>query len=148
MICERGRVTRRSGSCVFVSSEGQRSCARCAQGRGCGGGLMAQLLGRRLFEVRARTADRSIEVGDEVLLGIRGSALLRLSALMYVVPILCLAAGAWLGGLAGEIVSIVAAIAGFAGGLLLVRVTSRYLGGNPAWEPVVMRRLERSVVRP
>ena len=147
MIYERGRVTRRSGSYAFVSSEGQRSCARCAEGRGCGGGLMAQILGKRLYEVRAQTADRTIEAGDEVLLGIHGSALLRLSALVYLVPILCLTAGAWVGALSGEIGSVIVAIAGFAGGLLVVRAVSRYLGGNPSWEPVVIRRLERPAAR-
>ncbi len=102
---------------------------------------MVQILGKRLFEVRARTTDPTIEAGDEVLLGIRGSALLRLSAVVYLVPVLCLAAGAWLGALFGEIGSVLMAFAGFAGGFLIVRAVSRYLGGNPSWEPVVVRRL-------
>jgi len=147
MIYERGRVTRRSGTYAFVSSEGQRFCVRCAEGRGCGGGLMAQILGKRLFEVRARTSDPAIEAGDEVLLGIHGSALLRLSALVYLVPVLCLTAGAWLGALSGEIGSVLLAIAGFAGGLLMVHAVSRYHGGNPGWEPVVVRRLDRPAAR-
>ena len=55
MITETGRVLQVEGEWALVACRRQVECARCAAGRGCGGGVLGKLLGDRLHHVRAAT---------------------------------------------------------------------------------------------
>ncbi len=100
MIRERGCVVRIAGSFAWVSCESRVDCERCAQGKGCGGGLLSRLLGDRLFQLRVPVPD-GVSVGDQVQLGISERALLGAACLMYLFPLLALMAGALIGDFVG-----------------------------------------------
>ena len=100
MIRESGCVVRIAGPFAWVSCESRAGCERCAEGKGCGGGLLSRLLGDRLFQLRVPVRT-GISVGDQVQLGISEGALLGAACLMYLLPLLALLAGALIGDFLG-----------------------------------------------
>ncbi len=100
MIRESGCVIRIAGPFAWVSCESRAGCARCAEGKGCGGGLLSRLLGDRLFQLRVPVS-ADIRVGDQVQLGISEGALLSAACLMYLLPLFALITGALVGDFLG-----------------------------------------------
>lgn len=143
MITETGRVLEVEGGWALVACRRQVECARCAEGRGCGGGVLGKLLGDRLHKVRAATGAVAVEPGDQVLIGLGEDAVLRAAVVVYLVPLLAaLAGGATAGVLlgAGEFGTMVGAVAGFLLGLRWARAYSRRHAADAALQPVVLRR--------
>ncbi|MFU8821246.1 MAG: SoxR reducing system RseC family protein [Gammaproteobacteria bacterium] len=145
MITEIGRVTEVEGDWAWVACRRQVECARCAEGRGCGGGVLGRLLGDRLHKVRAATGTIAVQPGDQVLIGLGEDAVLRAAAAVYLVPLLLALAGgvaatALIGG--GDAAGIVGAIAGLLLGLGWARGFSRRNSANTSLQPVILRRAE------
>jgi len=142
LITESGRIVRREGAVAWVEASSRRDCPRCAEGKGCGGGLLGRWLGKRLHLVQA--ADPAFHPeGSWVELGLEDSALLKAALGLYLPPLLGLVAGSSLAHAMGlsEWLLILAGVAGFALGLLAARRLSRGLGDRPAFLPRVIRRL-------
>lgn len=142
MITETGRVLEVEGDWAWVACRRQVECARCAEGRGCGGGVLGKLLGDRLHKVRAATGAVAVEPGDQVLIGLSEEAVMRAAAAVYLVPLLlALAGGVAVATLAGG--GDLAALAGAAGGLVLglgwARRYSRRHAADSALQPVILR---------
>mgnify|MGYP001825903079 FL=1 len=111
-------------------------------------------MGRSASVVRAlRTSANSpaIALHDEVRISIPERSFLRGVAFLYLVPLLCLVAGALLvsGALAGEALTqaqmdlrvTVGALVGLASGLGLLWLWGRRHANDPALQPVVTERL-------
>ena len=147
MIEEEGLVVALSGVRAEVETRRASGCGGCTADGACSTSLLDRLLGRR--PVRLLALNRAgAEVGDRVVVGVDESALLRAALAAYLVPILALLAGAMLGRfLTGGAES--GSLLGGSVGLLLafawLRRYSGRLGGNPAAEPVVLRRKGGSV---
>ncbi len=141
MISEQGRVTRIEGHYAWVSCQSQAACPRCAEGRGCGGGLIGLMLGARLHEVRVLMTRREITVGQCVLLGLRESALLKLAFATYVFPLLTMLAAAML---VASFVSrsnsavLAGAVLGLAAGFAAIRWIGKRWRASPAMQPVLL----------
>jgi sigma-E factor negative regulatory protein RseC len=88
MIIEAATVIRVADDSVWVSCDNQAGCQRCAEGRGCGGGVFSRLLGDRLREVRVDRYGHRLRAGDHVQIGIAEVDLLKASLMMYLVPLL------------------------------------------------------------
>ena len=145
MITETGRVLEVDGGWALVACRRQVECARCAEGRGCGGGVLGKLLGDRLHKVRAATGSVPVAPGDQVLIGLGEDAVLRAAVVVYLVPLLAaLAGGAATGVLlgAGELGTIAGAVAGFLLGLHWARGYGRRHAADAALQPVVLRRTD------
>lgn len=146
MILESGRVARLEGHFAWVVCESRTDCARCAEGKGCGGGLLGRWLGNRLHEVRAVAGADDLAPGDRVLLGLPETALLAGAAVVYLAPLLVFLAGAvvggWLGGEAADGAQIIGAVIGLGLGLAWVRVYSRRVALDSRFQPRVVRRIE------
>ncbi len=117
MIEESGRVVAVEGDQAWVRTIQVSTCQSCAARKGCGQGLMNTLGAGRGTEVRV-TNVLDVSVGDDVVLGVPEDALLRASALMYLVPLLMMIGAAvatrqWITVVDGWI-----ALAGLAGLLL------------------------------
>jgi sigma-E factor negative regulatory protein RseC len=145
LITETGRVLQVEGDWAWVACQRQVQCQRCAEGRGCGGGVLGRLLGDRLHKIRAATGSVAVAPGDQVLIGLGEDVVLRAAAAVYLVPLLlALAGGAAAAGLAGG--GDLAAIAGAAAGLLLglrwARAYSRRNAANASLQPVILRRTD------
>jgi len=53
MLLERGIVTEISADFLKVTCRSKIDCLRCAQGKGCGGGILARWLGDRQYSIKA-----------------------------------------------------------------------------------------------
>ena len=145
MITEIGRVLEVEGDWAWVACRRQVECARCAEGRGCGGGVLGRLLGDRLHKVRAATGAIAVRPGDQVLIGLGEDVVLRAAAAVYLVPLLLALAGgvaatALTGG--GDPAGIVGAVAGLLLGLGWARGYSRRNAANASLQPVILRHAE------
>lgn len=115
------RVVRVEGDTAWVQVEAPTSCGACG-GRGCGSSTVFG----QLFHARppAYPVDNAIaaQVGDSVIVAVAEGELLRSALRGYGVPLALLLLGAVLGSaLAGEIGSMLGAVAGLALGALPLR---------------------------
>lgn len=147
MITETGRVLEVDGEWAWIACRRQVECARCAEGRGCGGGVLGKLLGDRLHRVRATTGKVQVATGDLVTIGLAEHAILQAAAVVYLAPLLAALAG---GAIAvaltdgGDLPAIAGAIVGLLGGLAWARHFSRRHEADADFQPVVLRRNEGS----
>lgn len=139
MIEERGRVLSVEQGAVWVETVRHSACSSCQARAGCGQSLLQRLgVGARQGFIRALD-DGRCRVGDEVLIAIPESAVLRGSALVYMLPLLALFAGALLahGVGASEPSIILAGFLAMAAGFAAVHWYSHRLGSDPAFMPRV-----------
>lgn len=147
MIEESGRVVRTAGESAWVQTERRSSCGSCSARKGCGTGALAGLFGARAHEVEVRNPIGA-RPGEEVVLGISESLLVRGSVAVYLVPLLSLVAGAVLAeGLAPQLgwagsdaPAIFGGLAGLAAGFLWLRRRNQRWSGSPAHMAVILRR--------
>ncbi len=150
MITEAGRVLALEGDHAWVACKRQVECARCAEGKGCGGGVLGRLLGDRLHRVRAGTGGLALQVGDRVLIGLQEDAVMRAAFVVYLVPLVL----AVTGGLAGfsvagaDLAAALGAGAGLALGLGWARDFGRRHESDPRFQPVVLRQVTGSGCEP
>jgi sigma-E factor negative regulatory protein RseC len=145
LITEAGRIVQVDGAWAWVVCRRQAECARCAEGRGCGGGILGRLLGDRLHKVRVATGSMDVAPGDQVLIGLREDAVMRAAAAVYLVPLLLALAGggaavALTGG--GDLPAIAGAVAGLLAGFRWARGYGRRNAANPSLQPVILRRTD------
>lgn len=141
MITERGKVVALDKRHAWIQSAAQSGCRRCAEGRGCGGGVFARLLGDRLHRVRVVNSVNARE-GDEVLIGLRESALLTGALLTYAMPVALLIAGALLAQPWGDFPALLGAAAGLGIGMLALAAFSRRSAANPRYQPELLEKLD------
>ncbi len=143
MIEERAIVSRTAGAEVWVRAVGPESCPRCAEGRGCGGGVLGRLMGGRRPEVQVSGQLEGLHVGDAVIVGVDEGAVMSASLWVYLVP-LCgmLAAGAFAQVVLQAHDLLVAAFGatGLAGGFALTYRVGRRSGAAARYRPVLLRR--------
>jgi sigma-E factor negative regulatory protein RseC len=148
MIEESGQVVRTAGDSAWVQTARRSSCGSCSARKGCGTGALAGLFGARLHEVEVLNPIGA-RPGEQVIVGISESLLVRGSALVYLLPLLFLVAGALLAeglapqlGLAGsDAPAIFGGLAGLAAGFLWLRRRQRRWHGDPAHMAVILRRV-------
>ena len=91
MIEERAIVVKIEGHQVWVERRGAAACGGCSQNASCSTTLLGGLIGKKAVAADSRI---ELEPGDEVLVGIEESLLLRASLCLYLLPLLALLAGA------------------------------------------------------
>lgn len=132
MMEESGHIVRIEGEYAWVNTERRSSCSSCSVQKGCGSGTLANMFGRRTHQIRARN-NIGAAVGEQVVLGLDESALIRGSVLVYMTPLLGLLGGGLLGqmlapqlNLAGsELPSIIGALSGLGLSLLWLMARNR-----------------------
>ncbi|MCH8895010.1 MAG: SoxR reducing system RseC family protein [Proteobacteria bacterium] len=138
MIRESGCVVRIAGSFAWVSCESRAGCERCAEGKGCGGGLLSKLLGDRLFQLRVPVSV-GISVGDQVQLGISEGALLGAACLMYLLPLLALISGALIGDfLGGDGLALLLGSLTLLASFVLLHVFRERIARSHRFQPVIL----------
>ncbi|QKT02403.1 SoxR reducing system RseC family protein [Ectothiorhodospiraceae bacterium 2226] len=147
MIEERATVVAREGTHAWVERERQSACGSCSVNKGCGTGVLAQVVGRRYTRLKAMNPVDA-QPGDTVVLGVAEGALVQGSLAVYLVPLL----GLFVFGLLGETLAVqlnvaagdalVAAfgVAGLALGLAWLRRHSTRLADDPRYQAVILRR--------
>ena len=147
MIEESGQVVEVQGEFAWIESERTSTCGSCAVRKGCGTSAIAKVLGQR--RVRLRVLNRiHASVGDNVVIGIAESGLVRGSLAVYAAPLLGLFAGALAGqllakqlfGMSSDLLAIAGAISGFVAALIWLKRFSRNTEKDTAYQPVVLRK--------
>ena len=140
MIEETGRVLSIEEGFADVETIRTSSCTSCRARHGCGHHAIAQVSPAN--RMRMRVIDPfTVEVGQDVIVGIPEDTLLQASIWMYFVPLLGLVGGAILpslwGGASG--IAVVFSIIGFFGGLLLARNKSKQEINNLDYYPKILK---------
>ena len=151
MLEESGRIVEVQGEFAWIESERTTTCGSCTVRKGCGTSAIAKVLGQR--RVRLRVLNRiHASVGDDVVIGITESGLVRGSLAVYAAPLLGLFAGALAGQLLGkqvfgmqpDLLAIAGAISGFVAALIWLKRFSRNTEKDVAYQPVVLRQQTRT----
>lgn len=147
MIEESGQVVEVQGEFAWIESERTTTCGSCAVRKGCGTSAIAKLFGPRRMRLRVLNRIHA-HIGDNVVVGISESGLVRGSLAVYAVPLAGLFAGALAGHfVAGQLLAggsdlpaAGGALLGFIGALLWLRRFSRTSEHDDAYQPVVLRQ--------
>jgi len=155
MIEQQARVISASPDRVVVRIGRLSGCTACDAGKGCGAGVFSRLLRRRPVTLEL---DNSLDsgVGQQVVVGLHESLLLRLVSRLYLYPLLAGLAGAVLGhyitvrmGAGAAMVDIAALIgAGMAGAAMLARNRKREIEFPAKTAVHVMRHTGRNLTNP
>ena len=101
MLTESALVTRRDGNRVELELQRSSACDHCELNQGCGTGALGRLLGRRSRPLVIET-DKDCKPGDEVVLALPETALVRAILLLYGLPLF----GLILGGLLAAMITL------------------------------------------
>jgi sigma-E factor negative regulatory protein RseC len=145
MIEESAQVVALEQNTALLQTQRKSACQSCSVKSGCGTSVLSGLFGQRYTQLRVpNTLDAKI--GDEVLVGVAENALVQVSLLMYLLPLIMLLAGAmlaeWLAaglGLDSALTTLLGGVAGFALALLGVRVLLRHERFSAGLHPVMLR---------
>ncbi len=128
MLLESGRVVAVEEGGLWVETIRQSACGACAAQKGCGHSLINSISDGRRSLVRVLPGEYSLvdcAVDDQVRFSIPEEVILKGSLVVYILPLICMMAGA---GLAVELVegsqdvlAALGAVAGFLLGFVIVR---------------------------
>lgn len=135
MIEKKATVIALEGELAVLNVARQDSCGSCAAKSGCGTAVLSDVFGREsVLRAYNKIGARS---GDSVTVAIPEAVMLKVSFMMYTLPLLGMLGFAIAAQVlvASELVSIVAGVAGLACGLLVFRYyglrTGQYAGNLP-----------------
>lgn len=143
MIEENAHVLRVSPGVAWVEAQRQSACGSCQVRGGCGTSVLASVMGKRQNSVRALDPV-GVQAGDQVLIGLQERALVRASFSMYLLPLVGLFVGGFIGQLLdshGEAWTILLGMLGLLAGFGLVRWFYRKIRNNPAYQAVIIKRV-------
>jgi sigma-E factor negative regulatory protein RseC len=128
MLIETGRVVALDAQGLWVETIRQSTCGSCAAQKGCGHSLLNKISDGKRGYIRVLSGKAAIgdcAIDDQVRISIPEEVILRGSLVVYMLPLLCMLAGAALavsllpGG--QDLLAASGATLGFAAGLALVR---------------------------
>ncbi len=146
MIEEKAIVVKSGEGVAWVQAGRKSACGGCSLNKGCGVSVLERMLGERVTTLKVLDP-LSTRPGDEVVIGIRESALVKGSLAVYIVPLLAMMLFAifgsttvapWLGWPA-EGTSIVSGGIGLAAGFAWVFLFSRRIRQDSDFQPVILR---------
>ncbi|WP_295389306.1 SoxR reducing system RseC family protein [uncultured Thiodictyon sp.] len=137
------RVVEVTGAVAWLEPEATTSCGGCAASGACGAkgiGTIANRVAARRFPLRDHP---ELRVGDRVVVGVRGDALVKAALTAYAMPLVTLFLG---GGLAQwawgtDATTIAASVGGLLFGLVLARLGAGRLFASGASAPRFLRRV-------
>lgn len=142
MIEESARVISVEDGLIWVETQRKSVCGSCSAQKGCGTASLEKVLGRRRTQVMV-LSQIAVSPGDEVMIGVQESALLRGSFALYGIPLLLMLLGAVIAEAVvlsqTELPVVMGALFGLLGGLLYVALFSRKAHLDPRYQPVILR---------
>ncbi len=134
MITQPAKVIDAFDSYCLVETIPKSACPRCAQGKGCGGGILAQAFANKIYRLRvpytSECDDDPVGVGSDVLLGMNSNGLLMASLVLYLLPLLTMISVTLLTALYinnSDVYTVAAAATGLAIGALGASIISKRL---------------------
>ncbi len=138
MIEEEAYVAEVSAGRVWLEKNRRSACSGCAEA--CPSALSGGLFGDKRVRLQV-ISDLPLLTGDKVLVGIEEDVLASGSFWIYLLPLICLFAGALLGkSIAGsDLASVLGGLAGL--GLCFAGLKAVRLFDREAYQPVILRKL-------
>ncbi len=126
MIEEQGTVVSVSGDSVWVETLRKTSCSGCKLKSGCGQHLAEKYQLKKNNAYIKAECGLAVSEGDQVVVGIPEGALLRASALVYLLPLIFLMGTLWFSVFAqlSDVITMLVAGGGLLLGFLAVRLLS------------------------
>ncbi len=147
MLEEYGRVVALDGNLAKVETIRTSSCQSCEAKSTCGQGSIAKVVGQKSCIISALNS-LSLQVGDEVVLGLEESTLVKSALLVYLLPLVLMIVGAgifqWLYG-ANDLVTAFGGGIGFLAGFALVYLYNHHHKNDESFQPVVLRAVTGAV---
>ena len=143
MIEENAHVLQVDSGVAWVEAQRQSACGSCQVRAGCGTSVLASVMGKRRNKVRALDPV-GVKPGEDVLIGLQERALVRASFSMYLLPLAGLFSGAFIGqqlDSQGEAWTILFGLLGLLAGFGLVRLFYHRIRNNPAYQAVVLKKI-------
>jgi sigma-E factor negative regulatory protein RseC len=164
LIEERAKVVAIDKAAIWVEARRESSCSRCAANKGCGNAVLQKVFGRKrnIFPivVNRELENVSVEVGDEVVIGVKESAVVKSSFAVYVIPILAIIIFAAIGEtfatdrlstnleamssgfVSKDLMSIVGAVTGLIFSIVGLRWYSALSCNKSDYQPVLLRHAD------
>jgi len=147
MIQESGVVIKVEGSTAWVETQRKTACDSCSAKRGCGNAVIAKVVGQKRSIVQVDTSD-TLVAGEDVILGMNESALVKGSFAIYIVPLLLMMlfaiSGEYLGGIylapENEFFTIITAAIGLFFGFVWLKRFNKKNRCNTLYQPVILRK--------
>lgn len=155
MIEETAQIVALTDDGVWVETQRRSACGQCAANKGCGTATLSRVLGNKRSRVKVlNPQERSVSVGDEVVIGIDEQALVRGSLAIYMAPLLALFVFGILGQTLAiqfvvinpDIVVIGFSIFGLFMGFVWVRSFSKAINADERYQAVLLRRVAPRVL--
>lgn len=150
MLLETGRVVAVESDGVWVETIRKTTCGTCAAQKGCGHGMMNRISEGRRSLIRAlpgKLKPAECAVNDEVSISIPEEVILRGSLIVYILPLLVMLLGAWIGAslfpLSQDPAGGLGAVLGFALGFALVRLHASKHHNDSSLQPVLVAVVRR-----
>ena len=127
---------------VLIESTRSSACGQCHAKQSCGQKAISEWASSKMTQLEIENpAKILVAVGDRVVVGIDEGSFLKVSALMYLLPLLLMVL---LGGLAqyfeyAEVMIILVSFAGLLVGFLAVKLWSQQLENRYQFNPVLLR---------
>lgn len=159
MIEERAQVVAIDKASVWVEARRESACGRCAAGKGCGNAVFQNLFGNKknlLPVVNGHdTESITVNVGDEVVIGVEENAIVKNSLAVYAVPIVAIIIFAAIGetffndavSTSKDLASISGALIGLAFSVIGLRWYNRFASSKATNHPVLLRRADSSTLQ-
>lgn len=151
MLLETGRVVAVETDGVWVETIRKTTCGSCSAQKGCGHGMMNRISEGRLSLIRVlpgKVQPEECAVDDEVSISIPEEVILRGSLVVYILPLLSMLLGAWVGAsaipLSEDAAGGLGAVLGFALGFALVRWHALRHRDDISLQPVLMEIVRRN----
>ena len=147
MIEESALVIACEGGFAIVETQVQAACGGCQAKSGCSTSVLSGLFKRRHNRIKVMNPIQA-EPGQRVIIGLQERALVSISLVAYLLPLLSLLLGAiglqeaaahwqWRGG---ELASIIGGLSGLTIGLYLLKRFSHRHAYDPSFQAVILRR--------
>ncbi len=149
MLTEKATVVAVDGDQALLETSRRSACGGCAVNKACGTGVIAKALGAKRFRIEAQNAIGA-RVGDEVVVAIEDSLLVKSSLLVYALPLLTMLGGGLLGermrGAGGEGLTILLSLLGLALGFAIAACHAAGKARKGSMRPVILSRSAASGV--
>ena len=153
MITQPAKVIATCADYCLVETIPKSACPRCAEGKGCGRGILAQAFAYKTYQLQVPSASEPSEpskaqpeIGEHVLVAMNSNGLLLASVVMYLLPLLSMIMAAVLTALwfsNEDIYTVLAAVLGLGFGAVLASRLSKSLIKSGITAPLLVE-LERS----
>ena len=139
MIKQPATVIAETETAYLLETLPKSACRRCAEGKGCGGGILAQAFANKTYQLSVAKNTR-LNINELVFVGIQSSVLVRASLLLYLLPLifmitLAVVASSLTNG--EDLFTVPAAVLGlFTGALISRSLSNNYINDNAS--PVLL----------